>query len=161
MFRHLLLPAVFIGFFLSQATLAAAPAGFWQNPVIKNAGAMHPVPEGAFQPQKDATYKAVFSITEPEISKGDKNAAYVNQGLDAVARAVNIFASAGVPPDHLKFVVIVHGGATPAVLDNAHYKQEFGVDNPNLTLIKQLKAVGVQLVVCGQAMAAHKYEDGR
>ncbi|MGA9853311.1 MAG: DsrE family protein [Gammaproteobacteria bacterium] len=153
MFRYLLLSAVFIGIFLSPAAFAAQPAGFWQNPVIKDAGEMHPLPQAAFQPQKDATYKAVFSMT-----RGEKNSKDLNDDLAHVARAVNVFVSAGVPLDHLKFVVIIHGGAVPAVLDNAHYKKEFGVDNPNLKVIQELKAAGVQMAVCGQAVAGYNYE---
>ncbi|MDE2069839.1 MAG: hypothetical protein KGJ04_01055 [Gammaproteobacteria bacterium] len=37
--------AVLLGVFLSTAALAAPPAGFWQNPAIKDAGAMHPLPQ--------------------------------------------------------------------------------------------------------------------
>jgi len=158
MSKYLSLAAVFIGIFFSSAILADSPAGFWQNPVIKASGDMHPLPNGAFQPQKDVTYKAVFSLTKGEINKDKKQAADINGGLEAVARAVNLFASAGVPPDHLKFVAIIHGGATPIVLDNAHYKKEFGVDNPNLMVIKQLEAAGVQIAVCGQALAGWKYD---
>lgn len=158
MSKYLSLAVMFIGILFSSAILADSPAGFWQNPVIKAAGDMHPLPDGAFQPQRDITYKAVFSLTKSEISKDKKQAADTDGGLEAVARAVNLFASAGVPPDHLKFVAIIHGGATPIVLDNAHYKQEFGVDNPNLKVIKQLEAAGVQIAVCGQALAGWKFE---
>ncbi|HVC37951.1 MAG TPA: DsrE family protein [Gammaproteobacteria bacterium] len=154
MFKHLWLAAVFIGIFLTPTVLAEPPAGFWQNPVIKAAGEMHPLPEAAFQPQKDVTYKALFSITRDQ-----KDVKSINDGLDHVARAINVLASAGVPLEHLKFVVIIHGGAVPMVLDNAHYRKEFGVDNPNLTLIKQLKTAGVELAVCGQALAGYKYKD--
>ncbi|MGH8312425.1 MAG: DsrE family protein [Gammaproteobacteria bacterium] len=145
--------AVLLGFFLSSAVLAASPAGIWQNPAIKDAGAMHPLPQAVFQPDRAATYKALFSVTH-----GQKNPKDLNDGLDHVARAVNVFVSAGVPPDHLKFVVIIHGGATPIVLDNAHYKKAFGVDNPNLKVIRELKAAGVEITVCGQAVAGEDYD---
>ncbi|MDE2091068.1 MAG: DsrE family protein [Gammaproteobacteria bacterium] len=158
MSKYLALAAVFIGIFFSSAILADSPAGFWQNPVINGAGKMHPLPDSAFQPQKDVIYKAVFSLTKGELNKDKKQAANINDGLEALARAVNLFASAGVSPDHLKFVAIIHGGATPIVLDNTHYKQEFGVDNPNLELIKQLEAQGVQIAVCGQAVAGWNFE---
>ncbi|HKT31393.1 MAG TPA: DsrE family protein [Gammaproteobacteria bacterium] len=153
MFKPLWLPAVLIGFFLSSVALAAPPPGFWQNPVIKDAGAMHPLPQAAFQPEKNVTYKAVFSVT-----RGEQNPKDLNDDLDHVARAVNIFVSAGVPLEHLKFVVIIHGGALPAVLDNVHYKQQFGVDNPNLKIIRELETAGVRVAVCGQALAAKGYD---
>lgn len=144
--------AVLLGVFLSSAALASPPSGMWQNPVIKDAGAMHPLPNAAYQPDKTAIYKALFSITHES-----KNPKEINDGLDHVARAVNVFVSAGVPLDHLKFVVIIHGGATPIVLDNAHYKKQFGVDNPNLKVLSELKTAGVELAVCGQAVAGEDY----
>lgn len=131
----------------------AADNDFWQNPVIKSTGAIHPLPDAAFQPQRDATYKAIFSVT-----KGSKDPKKINGGLQHVARAVNLFASAHTPLDHLKFVVIVHGTAVPAVLDNSQYRKEFGVDNPNLKVIKELEANGVKIAVCGQAVAGMKYQ---
>ncbi|MGA9855637.1 MAG: DsrE family protein [Gammaproteobacteria bacterium] len=156
MSKYLSLAAVFIGILLSSTVLAGPTAETWQNPVIKAAGDMLPLPNAIFQPQKDVTYKALFSLTRG--NKDPKDMKNMNDGLDHVARAINVFASAGVPLDHLKFVVIIHGGAVPVVLDNAHYRKEFGVDNPNIALIKQLKAAGVEIAVCGQALAGYKYE---
>ncbi|HET7396264.1 MAG TPA: DsrE family protein [Gammaproteobacteria bacterium] len=154
MFRY---SSLVLGLILLPALMApsalAADNGFWQNPVIKSAGEMHPLPDAAFQPDPQVTYKAVFSIT-----RGENDPKQVNGGLEHVARAVNVFASAHVPLDHLKFVVIIHGGAVPMTLDNAHYRKEFKTDNPDLKLIKELKAAGVQFAVCGQAVAGMKYD---
>lgn len=144
--------AVLIEVFLSAAAMAAPPPGFWQNPVIKGAGAMHPLPQGAFQPDKTTVYKVVFTVTRAQ-QKGEPD-----NGLEPVARAVNVFASAGVPLDHLKFVALISGSATPIALDNAHYKKQFGVDNPNLKLVSELKAAGIEVVVCGQAVAGFGYQ---
>lgn len=143
---------------LAFAALALQPAQaadnlFWQNPAIKGAGKVHPMPDAAFQPNPKTTYKAIFSDTG-----GSSDPKEVNGGLDHVARAVNLFASAHVPMNHLKFVVILHGKATPVALDNEHYHKEFGVDNPNLALIKELEAKGVQIAVCSQAVAGFKYD---
>lgn len=138
---------------LSTNSAGATESGFWQYPAIQSEGSVHPLPDAAFQPDAGVTYKAIFSVT-----KGDKDPAKINDALVHVARAVNVFASAHIPLSHLKFVVIIHGGAVPAVLDNVHYRKEFKVDNPNLKLIRELKAAGVQLAVCGQAVAGYKYE---
>jgi intracellular sulfur oxidation DsrE/DsrF family protein len=59
---------------------------------------------------------------------------------------------------HLKFVAVASGEATGIVLDDAHYKSTFGESNPNLALIAALLHAGVDIVVCGQAVAEHKYE---
>lgn len=155
MLKHYRLAALLVGVSLCSTVFAASPAGIWQFPVIKDAGAMHPLPNAAFQPDKTTIYKAVFVITQAP--KGAKDPA---GDLDSVARAVNIFASAGVPLDHLKFVAIIHGPATTMVLDNAQYKKRFGKDNPSLKVIHALKAAGVDVVVCGQALAGFGYEHG-
>lgn len=152
--RHIsLIFGLLAALILSTSRAEAADSGFWQYPAIKSEGSVHPLPDAAFQPDGHVTYKALFSVT-----KGDKDPTKVNDALAHVARAVNVFVSAHIPLDHLKFAVIIHGGAVPAVLDNEHYRKEFKVDNPNLKLIGELKAAGVQIAVCGQAIAGYKYE---
>ena len=81
----------------------------------------------------------------------------VNLGLERVARVVNLYVASGVPAEELKFVVSVTGDATPAMLDNAHFKQFYGVDNPNLKLINELDKLGVKVSVCDQSVAFHHY----
>ncbi len=130
---------------IGAAAHAADPE--WTYPTIQGFGKIVPVPDAAMQPSKDIEYKIVFSMT------GGGDADKVNPSLDRVARAVNLFTSAGVPLSHLHFVVVVHGPATPSVLDNAHYRQKFSVDNPNAKLISELDKVGVKVVVCAQALA--------
>lgn len=122
--------------------------------VITAAGNFHPLPKAAYQPDPAATYKVVFSLT-----KGSDKADQINPALERVARGVNLYASAGVPLDHLKFVAVAYGPATPVVLDDEHYKAQFGVANPNLAVITQLRKAGVDVAVCGQAMAEHHYPD--
>lgn len=128
-----------------MATLLASKL-VYAGPVIEGYGQIVPLPNAAEQPDTKTQYKAVFDIT------AGSDAGSVNGGLNAVARAVNVFASAGVPTDHLHFVAVIHSHATPIVLDNAHYKDKFGVDNPNIKLMERLAAAGVKLEVCGQAI---------
>src|SRR6202171_3585382 len=109
---------------------AGAPPDFWQTPALTGVGKMHPLPKAAYQPQKAAIYKIVFDVTKAGAKPGE-----VSPSLDLVARAINLYSSAGTPLDHLKFVAVLHGAATAAALDNSHYKQQFGVDNPNLEII--------------------------
>lgn len=150
---------IFLGLVtMAAAPLAASAAGTkWATPVI-DYGHIHPLPHAAVQPSKHKVYKAIFDVTH-----GIKDYSKPNAGLVHVARAVNVFASAGVPLSHLKFVAIVHGPATPSILDNAAYKRKYGVDNPNLRLIRQLRRAGVHVDVCGQALAdldfAHAWVD--
>lgn len=124
------------------------------HPAIANFGTIHPRPNAAEQPQADQHYKVVF-----DISSASDEADMLNAGLDHVARAVNVFASAGVPVDDLDFVAVVHGPATSAVLTDAAYAKEVGGKNPNTALIAALKHAGVKIEVCGQALADHHYAD--
>jgi intracellular sulfur oxidation DsrE/DsrF family protein len=150
--KRAVLAAAFLA--ASSAALAAdTDANFWQTPALQGVGRMHPLPQAAYQPQKDATYKIVFSVT-----KGADQPGEVNGSLERVARTVNLYASAGVPLEHMKFVAVVSGPATAAVLDNEHYKQQFNVDNPNLALIHKLRTAGIDVAVCGQAVAEHKFD---
>jgi len=126
--------------------------GFWQTPALEGVGKMHPLPKAAYRPKKGEIYKVVFSLT-----RGASKPAEINPGLDHVARAVNIYASAGVPLSHLKFVAILYGPATEAALDDEHYREKFGQANPNLALIRTLRKAGVDIAVCGQAVAEHGY----
>lgn len=146
-------PRIAITLVLGLALSAAASAGTPTLPITASGG-IHPVPHAAYMPDPAATYKVVFSMTRPS-AKPDK----VNPAIERVARAVNLYASAGVPVSHLKFVAIAAGPATSVVLDNAHYRAQYGVDNPNLKTIAQLHKIGVDVAVCGQAMAEHHYKD--
>ena len=132
---------------------AADQANFWTTPTIEGYGKMHYLPDAAYRPQPDQTYKIVFAL-----SQGVKAPTDVNMALWHVARAVNLYAAAGVPLDHLKFVAVAYGAATPLVLDDAQYRAAYGVANPNLTLIEKLRAAGVDVAVCGQAVAEHHYQ---
>jgi len=135
------------------STLAMAGDNFWQAPVVTHAGKIHPLPDAAYQPDPDATYKIVFAMT-----RGSEDPSAVNPALQRVARTVNLYANAEVPLEHMKFVAIASGPATDMVLDDAHYKKQFGVANPNLVVIRELRKDGIDVAVCGQAVAEHHFE---
>ncbi|GLQ99318.1 DsrE family protein [Dyella mobilis] len=137
----------------SGVTQAADASGFWSNPTISPYGKIHWLPDSAYRPQSDQTYSIVFAL-----SVGATSPSQVNASLDRVARSINLYTKSGVPLNHLKFVAVAYGPATPLVLDDAHYKAAYGVPNPNLPLIKKLRDAGVDVAVCGQAVAEHKYQ---
>jgi intracellular sulfur oxidation DsrE/DsrF family protein len=126
--------------------------GLWSNPAIEGYGQIHSLPKAAYQPDPGATYKVVFAMTAA--SKPEE----VNPAIERVARAVNLYVSAGVPPSHLKFVAVAYGAATAIALDDAHYKSAYGIANPNLAVISRLRKAGVDVAVCGQAVLEHKYQ---
>ena len=125
----------------------------WTYPAIAKYGPVHPLPHAAVQPNKEHTYKALFDVTS-----GAKDPSKPEGGLVHVARAVNVFASAGIPLKNLHFVAILHGPATPAILNNEAYKKKYGMDNPNIPLIDALRKAGVHVDVCGQALADLGFE---
>ena len=128
-------------------TVAAQAAGFWQYPAIKGYGPVHVWPGAIDRPNPADTYKALFDLTQ----KG-KSFDKLNMGLDHIARAVNTFAAAGVPLDHLKFVIIIHGPATPIALNEKAFEARFHHKNPNLAVIVALRKAGVEVLVCGNAL---------
>lgn len=128
------------------------PDGFWSTPAVDGYGKIHYEPDAAFKPVAGLSNKIVFQITRSDGAMTD-----VNLGLERVARVVNLYVASGVPAEDLKFVVSVTGDATPAMLDNAHFKQFYGVDNPNLKLIGELDKLGVKVSVCDQSVAFHHY----
>ncbi len=136
---------------LASPALAQQAPGFWTTPAIEGIGPVHVWPQATLRPNKTTTYKAVFDVTKAG------NANKINPGLDHIARAVNVFAAAGVPVSHLKFKVIIHGPATPVVLDAKSFEAKFGHANPNLEVIQALKKAGVEIFVCGNALGDMKY----
>lgn len=129
------------------------PAGNLSSPAIAGYGFAHYEPNAAFQPDTGLSNKVVFKV-----SSGAEEASVTNPALDKVANMVNLYTAAGVPADKLNFVVAVNGEATPATLDNTHYKKLYGVDNPNLPLIAALEQRGIKVTVCDQALAWHHYQ---
>ncbi|WP_414447018.1 DsrE family protein [Burkholderia sp. 22PA0099] len=140
---------------LSSAAGAQQPndtRDFWTTPAISGYGPIHDLPDAAFKPDPNQSYRIVFALTQ-----GAKSPDKVNPALDHVARTVNLYAAAGVPLSHLKFVAVAYGEATPSMLDDTHYRSVYGVANPNLPLIALLKRAGLTIAVCGQAVAEHHY----
>lgn len=145
-FRTVILSTLAVGLSVVGAA-AAQPSGFWHYPVIKGYGPEHIWPGVVVRPKVGVTYRALFDLTH-----GKPQSTQVNPGLAHIARTVNIFAAAGVPLEHMKFAVIIHGPATPIVLSAQAYQAKFGHPNPNLALIAALRKAGVHLLVCGNAL---------
>ncbi len=143
--------AAVLGLTLATSSVQAAD-GFWVTPTIHGAGKMHALPQAAYQPDPRAVYKVVFNMTTAS-PKPDE----VSPALQRVARTVNLYVNAGVPLKHLHFVAIASGAATAIALDDAAYSKIYHVPNPNLPVIVQLRKAGIDVSVCGQAVAEHDY----
>lgn len=131
------------------SVLAGSPSWAQDRPV-PGYGAFTPLPQAGEQPEAGRLYEVVFDIS----ASGPEGRP--SPGLDRVARFVNLLAAGGVDADHRRLVVVVHGGATPALLSNqAWAARHAGATNPNADLVAQLIAAGVDVRVCGQAMTGH------
>jgi intracellular sulfur oxidation DsrE/DsrF family protein len=134
--------------------VATAQKPNWQYPVIEGYGPAIPLPDAAVQPDTSLQYKIICDVGMDKTEGADK----YNFQLAHVGRLINVFAVAGMKPDKMKVVAIIHSAATPIVLNNDQYKAKFGKDNPNIKLISELKKAGVQLYVCGQSLGDFEYQ---
>lgn len=117
-------------------------------------GAAKPVPNAQQLPDPNLNYKVVFVV-----SAAAHKVTQVNPGFVSVARYLNTLAEYGVPADHRHLVIVVHGPATYALLDNAAFRaRNHGVDNPDIALIRSLTKAGVEIRVCGQGVLALKID---
>lgn len=129
------------GDLLAQDTGAPARK---MGPIVPSFGGAFEVPEASLLPPKDQDLKLRFDVNVgPEAGE-------LNMGFDTVARYLNQHAQAGVPRERIKAALVIHGTAGKDTLTNDEYKKRFGKDNPNLKLIEELKAAGVQIYLCGQ-----------
>lgn len=114
--------------------------------MIKRYGTIHQLPDAVGQPDKELDYRIIFSIARPPVNRHEPSPGFLH-----LARTVNLFESAGIPPEHRHLAGIVHGEATPAVLSEPAYWRTFGEGNPNADLIRDLGKDGVNICVCGQS----------
>ncbi|MBK6844275.1 MAG: DsrE family protein [Gemmatimonadetes bacterium] len=61
-----------------------------------------------------------------------------------------------MPRAQVHLAVIVYGPATKSLMHAVAYKATTGVDNGSVALLEALDAAGVQVIVCGQALARLK-----
>ncbi len=124
----------------------------YQFPVIKNFGGIYAIDEATVIPAADQRYDIVI-----DLYAGD-NPAQINGSLNNVARMINLHAIGGVHPDSINVVLAIHGKASKIVLDDEGYLSRYNVKNPNNDLIRELKASGVKLTVCGQSLIGRKID---
>lgn len=106
----------------------------------------------AAEPPRSAA-KIVFDIT------ADAPVDQTHRGLEAAARYFNLHALAGHSPDQLQIAIVLHGAATKIALSDPAYARVTSAQrNPNLELVRQLKACGAEVFVCGQSLARHQFD---
>ena len=124
---------------VASLAIAAQAGGTFVYPRIEGHGKVVRLPEAAEQPRPDS--KICVDLT---VGGDVENS---NPGIEKVARFVNIYAGAGKRPASCKITVVLHGSATNVVLSDAAYAKHMSVkNNPNLSLIRELRAAGVEFV---------------
>jgi intracellular sulfur oxidation DsrE/DsrF family protein len=122
----------------------------YQNEVtlpVKDFGKVYNVPFAEDRPDSTMTYKIVFEASHPIDSFSQ-----IYPPLEYVARMYNLHVYGGVPQKNLDVVLVIAGFGIPTAMNNESYKKKYGVDNPNLKVLEELKAAGVKIVGCSQAM---------
>ena len=151
--RNLIIYAII----LVAAPIASAHAALGQSIqalAIPGAAVTKDVPDARELPDPSLTYKIVF-----DIAKGSDKIDDVNPGLLGVSLYVNTLAKYHVPANHRKIVVVFHQGSTPIVVNNETFRaRNDGHDNPNIALIRSMKAAGVDFRVCGQGILANQID---
>jgi intracellular sulfur oxidation DsrE/DsrF family protein len=139
----------FLGALLAMASpVWAGMDQFAYGPAIKDFGAVAKV-DSDLPLAPGIDYKLDFDIGEGVPGK-------VNTDLDSVARLINMLAASGVPMSKIHPAVVVWSGGMIDVTKQARYEKESGgVANPNIPLVKELIASGVQIYVCGQSAAKY------
>ncbi|WP_453977428.1 DsrE family protein [Brevundimonas sp. Marseille-Q4549] len=129
------------------AALAMASAAHAQ--AVPGFGAFTTPPGAGELPDPQRAYKVIFDLAQG----GPDDQPLKN--LQRVARLANILETGGVSADHRHIVVVIHGGATPAILtDAACNARGRGPANPNRPLIRALLDAGIEIRLCGQSMTA-------
>lgn len=144
--KHLLTLGAFVLF--SFSTLHSQQIERVKGPVINDYGATYPVENPFWVDGKESELKVIFDVSE---SSEDKTVS--NGNLEFAARFLNSHVNAGMNQDLLKVAMTVHANASHDILNDDAYKAIYGVNNPNTKLINELTNVGVDIVVCGQAVA--------
>ena len=136
----------FFLFFISMSlmTFAQTPS----SKLVPDFGIINDL-DGVKDPDPAIDYKIVI-----DLKTKSPDPARINPGLNNIARMLNLHAAGGIEADKISVVAAIHGNATYVVLDNVGYNKKYGMDNPNLELINQLKEAGVDLKVCGQSLVA-------
>ena len=118
--------------------------------MVEGYGAVVPLPDAAEQPAKGTKVVIEATGTGPD-------PAQPLPGLVRAATLLNLAGASGLRASDIEIVVVLHGDATSAALNDATYKVSRR-DHPHADLIKKLKAAGVRLLVCGQALQRRGYD---
>ena len=147
MLKHLTSASILCFFLIPAVNLEAQERV--QGPIIQEYGEVFAVPEPDFPTDPDLVYKVVF-----DIGIGEEDPSQVNKRINTLARFLNMHAQAGIPAENLHVACVFHGTAARDVLKSEVYRERYGVDNPNESLLKALAEAGARMYLCGQSAFA-------
>lgn len=136
------------------ASILAVPVLAQEQPrLVPGYGAYAEVVDPFEKPDPKLRYKVVFDVSQAARTPGA-----VHQGLERVARMVNLLGRHGAKVRQGDIVVTMHGPASRATLTPTAFAKRFnGEANPDAELIKQLAAAGVSVRLCGQSMIGNGF----
>ena len=142
-----------IGIIVAVCCALAGSAAAQSNEVVQPVRGVDPyvaVPGSTFLANNHHDYRVVF-----EARRGAEKPDQVVPAVNMAGTELNTLAAHGVLRRNMHFVLVFHTKPSDeAVLDNAHYRARYGIDNPNLPVLAELRRQGVQIFVCGQEMLA-------
>ncbi len=117
--------------------------------VIPEFGKTYEISNPDFKTNTGLVFKAIF-----DVAKAPEDPSKRNPYIETIARFLNMHERAGVPVKNLHIRMAMHGQASYGLLKNEAYKIKFGVDNPNIKLLKAIDKAGVEIILCGQTAGA-------
>jgi len=130
---------------ISAQSFAGGEA-FTRGPVFAKYGENATV-ENGIENAAEQHFKVAFDIFEEVQGDG------VNRSFNSVARFINMHVRAGVALANIEVAIVVHGKASPQLLNPEAYEKRFSKANVNQDLLEQLMAAGVTIALCGQSAA--------
>lgn len=135
-------------FFAAPAT-AQDMSAFKTGPVFEGFGPHAPV-DGMGEVPADTEFSIAFDVAKAA-SDGARN-----RGFESAARFTNMHVAAGVDPDNIRLVVVVHGKASLDLMsDTAWAAKGLGEANPSSAMITEMMDAGIRFVLCGQSGTAN------
>lgn len=118
-------------------------------PAIAGASGYVEIPNVAVAPDAKSSYRVIFDST-----RMSSDPTRVLPGVNEAGNTMNDLAVGKVPQAQQKVVIVFHGAALDGILDDSYYREKYGIANPNLPLLAEMKKRGAELFVCGQHLAS-------
>lgn len=121
-------------------------------PRIQGAGGVLPVDASAELPSATALHKILVDVDDDGPSHGG-----VNARLYTAAKILNLYAMAGVPAEKVHMVILFYDRGVNLALSDGAYLEKYHRQNPNASLLTQLRQADVKMVACGQALGHQSF----